>query len=129
MNRYAVLVLRLVVAAVLIPVGYLKLSANELDVALFTQLGMEPHGRIIIGFTEITSALLLLSPQAATGALVALGVMLGAIIAHTTVLGFSITYVPLLALVFLSSAIVLIARRGDLPIIGKSLGGNSRTMP
>ena len=129
MNRYAVLVLRLVVAAVLIPVGYLKLSANEMDVALFTQLGMEPHGRIIIGFTEITAALLLLSPQAATGALIALGVMLGALIAHTTVLGFSITYVPLLALVFLSSAIVLIARRGDLPIIGKSLSGNSRTMP
>lgn len=126
MNRYVLWVLRIIPAAVLIGVGYLKLTGGEVDVRLFTDLGMEPHGRIIIGVVELAAGLLLLSPQAASGALLAVGVMCGAIIAHTTVLGFSITHVPLLALVLACSAAVLFARRRDLPIVGKTLGGEPR---
>ncbi len=126
MNRYALWVLRIIPAAVLITVGYLKLTGGEMDVRLFTELGMEPHGRIIIGVVELTAGLLLLSPQAASGALLAVGVMCGAIIAHATVLGFSMSHIPLLALVLACSAAVLYVRRRDLPIVGKTLGGEPR---
>lgn len=129
MNRYALWAFRLIAAAILIYVGYLKLSMNPHDVEIFTKLEMEPHGRIIIGFIELASGLLLLSPQAALGGLFGVGVMSGAIIAHATVLGFSIPHVPLLALVLASCAVVVIAKRRDLPIIGKSLGGQQRTLP
>ena len=102
---------------------------------LFEMLGMEPHGRIIIGSIELVAALLLVSPQAAIGALLAVGVMLGAIIAHFTVLGMNVggdggLRVMLLTVVFATSASVLIARRRDLPIVGSTLGGDGlQTIP
>lgn len=123
MKRYVEWVLRIIPAAILIPVGYLKLSGNEADVLLFTELGMEPHGRVIIGLIELTAGLLLLSPQAASGGLLAVGVMCGAIIAHVTVIGFEVPHVPLLVAVLLTALAVMIIRRRDLPVIGKTLGG------
>jgi len=125
-NRYVQLASRLLVAAILLPVGYSKLAATGMDVMLFQRLGMEPQGRIIIGILEIVAGLLMLSPQAASGALLAIGIMFGAIIAHTTVLGVDLgdggRHVAMLALVLVSSILVLYARRRDLPIIGKTLG-------
>lgn len=120
-------IFRLTAAGILFPVGYIKLSGG--DVMLFEMLGMEPHGRIIIGSIELVAALLLLSPQAAIGALLAVGVMFGAIIAHFTVLGMNVggdggLRVMLLTVVFATSASVLIARRRDLPIVGSTLGGD-----
>ncbi len=56
---------------------------------LFSQLEMEPVGRILIGLIELLCVLLLLIPHFAIyGAILCLGVMVGAVIAHTTVLGF-----------------------------------------
>ncbi|MBW2380342.1 MAG: DoxX family protein, partial [Deltaproteobacteria bacterium] len=116
--------LRFLVAAILLPVGYSKLAAGGMDVMLFERLGMEPQGRIIIGLLEIIAGLLMLSPQAASGALLAVGIMFGAIIAHATVLGVDVgdggRHVAMLAFVLVSSVLVLYARRRDLPIIGKS---------
>ena len=126
-------IFRLVAAGILLPVGSVKLAGG--DVVLFEMLGMEPHGRIIIGSIEFVAALLLVSPQAATGALLAVGVMLGAIIAHFTVLGMNVggdggLRVMLLTVVFATSASVLIARRRDLPIVGSTLGGDGpKTTP
>ena len=118
-------IFRLVAAGILLPVGSVKLAGG--DVVLFEMLGMEPHGRIIIGSIELVAALLLVSPQAAIGALLAVGVMFGAIIAHFTVLGMNVggdggLRVMLLTVVFATSASVLIARRRDLPIVGSTLG-------
>ena len=120
-------IFRLVAAGILLPVGSVKLAGG--DVVLFEMLGMEPHGRIIIGSIELVAALLLVSPQAAIGALLAVGVMFGAIIAHFTVLGMNVggdggLRVMLLTVVFATSASVLIARRRDLPIVGSTLGGD-----
>lgn len=125
-NRYVLFAIQLIPAAVLIPVGYLKLVANEADVALFTTLEMEPHGRVVIGVVEIMAGLLLLTPQAGIGALLAVGVMLGAIIAHATVLGFDVTHMGMLALVLLSSAFILFARRRELPVVGRSFGPSAK---
>ncbi len=126
-------IFRLVAAGILLPVGSVKLAGG--DVVLFEMLGMEPHGRIIIGSIELVAALLLVSPQAAIGALLAVGVMFGAIIAHFTVLGMNVggdggLRVMLLTVVFATSASVLIARRRDLPIVGSTLGGDGpKTTP
>jgi len=118
--------LRILAAAILLPVGYQKLIGDEMSVMLFDTLGMEPHGRIIIGVVEIIAALLLLSPLAATGALLVVAVMLGAIIAHVTVLGVEVggdggRLLAMLATVFVSGTPVLVALRHQLPIIGHTL--------
>jgi len=91
MNRWILWIFRLIAAGILLPVAVQKLVGAGPSGLIFEALGMEPHGRIIIGLVELTAALLLLSPQAATGALLAIGVMLGAIIAHLTVLGVDAT--------------------------------------
>ena len=82
------------------------------------------------GLLEITAGLLMCSPQAASAALIAVGIMFGAIIAHGTVLGVDVgdggRHVAMLALVLVSSLLVLYAQRRDVPMIGKSLGAGGR---
>lgn len=129
MNKFALWIPRLAAAAILIPVAYGKLTASPSEVALFMSLGMEPQGRIIIGMVELTAGALLLSPQAASGALLAVSVMCGAIIAHVTVLGIDLRHAWLLLTVLLSSLIVLYVNRGDLPIVGRTFGSGSRSVP
>ena len=112
---------RLVAGAIMCAVGYLKLTQNEVDVALFTELGMEPHGRVIIGIIEIAAGLLLMSPQAAAGAMLAISVMCGALIAHVTVLGFEVAHTIMLLAVLISALIVAYYKRADIPFIGNTL--------
>jgi uncharacterized membrane protein YphA (DoxX/SURF4 family) len=57
-------------------------------VYIFTQIGMEPLGRIGIGIMELIAALLILYPKTTPwGALLAAGLMAGAIFFHFTKLG------------------------------------------
>ena len=68
----------------------MKFTGAAGAVALFSDLHTEPGGRILIGVIEVISVALLLSPRlSAWGALLCLGVMTGAVLAHTTVVGFS----------------------------------------
>ena len=134
MNRWVLWIFRLLAAGTLLPVAYNKLSGGEMNRMLFEMLEMEPHGRIVIGLVEFTAALLLLSPQASVGSLLAVGVMLGAIIAHVTVLGVKVggdggLLVMMLGVVLISSAIVLVARRRELPIIGSTFGDGPGNAP
>ena len=69
--------------------GYGKVSGAPADVALFTQLGMEPDGRLTVGVLELISALgLLHSVSAPYAALIGAGVLTGAGLAHMGPLGF-----------------------------------------
>ena len=93
--------------------GYLKLTHAQVEVDLFTELGMEPVGRLLIGGLEIGAVILLLIPQSAVyGALLGVGVMCGAIIAHATKIGFGGPF-PLAILVLLCCVTVLYIRRND----------------
>jgi len=117
---------RLIAAGVMAFVAYLKLTDNPGDVAIFTQLGMEPHGRYLVGVIEGFCALVLISPYAPVGAVLTSGVMLGALIGHATKLGFIVNddggmHVGLLALVLVSSLLVAYRRRRELPLIGDTL--------
>jgi uncharacterized membrane protein YphA (DoxX/SURF4 family) len=107
-------VLRLVAAIILIQTLYFKFSASEESVYIFSTLGIEPWGRIGSGIVELIAAILLLIPRTtAFGALLAIGVMSGAIFSHLfTPLGIEVKADGGLLffyaiLVFVSSAILL----------------------
>jgi uncharacterized membrane protein YphA (DoxX/SURF4 family) len=106
-------VLQLLIIAMLAPAAYHKLTSNADSIELFTMLEMEPTGRYIIGFLEATACILLLIPNSAVyGAILSLGIMIGAVIAHCSKIGFSeILHLTSLALVICSSIIIYLRRK------------------
>ncbi|GMR23461.1 MAG: hypothetical protein BMS9Abin37_1891 [Acidobacteriota bacterium] len=65
-----------------------KFTGTEHALEMFSRLGLGASGRIFIGMIEMLAALLILSPQSTVyGAFLGLGVMIGAIIAHLTMIG------------------------------------------
>ncbi|MEM9694777.1 MAG: DoxX family protein [Myxococcota bacterium] len=116
---------RLVAAVVMAYVGYLKLIDNPADVAIFTQLGMEPYGRYTIGAFEGLCAIVMVSPYAAVGGVMTSAVMVGAILAHVTKLGVVVAgdggkHIVLLVVVMTSALVVAFVRRRELPLIGET---------
>ncbi len=87
-KKIAGLVFRLLAAVILLQTLWFKFSGHPESVTLFTKLGVEPWGRIFTGIVELIAGLLLIiRPTAVLGALVAIGLMLGAIASHFLVLG------------------------------------------
>jgi putative oxidoreductase len=118
-------VAQLVVAGILLQTLYFKFTAAPESVYIFSTLGLEPVGRIGSGIAELIAAVLLLVPAtAALGALLALGVIAGAIGSHLTVLGIEVQgdgglLFGLALVVLVGSALVLWLRRAELPIVGQ----------
>ena len=82
---------RLVAALIMVQTLYFKFSGAEESIYIFTTVGMEPWGRIGIGVLELVASILLLITSVAwLGAGLALGLMLGAIGMHLTILGIEI---------------------------------------
>ncbi|MDF2192049.1 DoxX family protein [Paraflavitalea sp. CAU 1676] len=80
--------LRILAALILLQTLYFKFTAHEQSVKLFTQLGMEPWGRIGTGVLELIASILLLIPRTTVyGAGLGAGLMAGAIFFHLTKLG------------------------------------------
>lgn len=80
--------LRITAAIILLQTLYFKFTAQPESVELFTKLGVEPWGRIGTGVIELIAGVLLLIPTTVfTGALLAAGLMGGAILSHLTVIG------------------------------------------
>lgn len=83
--------LRIVAALIMLQTLYFKFSGAEESVYIFSQLGMEPWGRIGTGILELIASLLILYPGTTFfGSVMAIGLMLGAIVAHLAKLGISI---------------------------------------
>ena len=81
-------VLRILAALIMVQSLFFKFSASEESVYIFTTVGMEPWGRIATGTAELIAAILLLWPKTTVwGAVLAAGVMSGAIFFHLTSLG------------------------------------------
>jgi hypothetical protein len=82
---------QLVAAGILAMAGAAKLAGSADPVALFTLLGAEPWGRLLVGVLELLATALLLWPRTAVlgGSLGGL-LMLGAIGTHLTRIG--VTY-------------------------------------
>jgi len=80
--------LRLVAAVIMLQTLYFKFSAHPESVKLFSELHMEPWGRIGTGVLELIASILILYPRTTGyGALLGLGLMAGAIFFHLTKLG------------------------------------------
>jgi uncharacterized membrane protein YphA (DoxX/SURF4 family) len=106
---------------------FFKFSAAPESVYIFTKVGLEPYGRIGSGIAELIAAVLLLTPRYRwAGALLAIGVMAGAIVSHLTVLGVEVMgdhglLFELALVVFATSAIVLLINRRAIPVLGARL--------
>lgn len=84
----ALWILRILAALILLQSLYFKFTGHEQSVQLFTELGMEPWGRIGTGIVELIASVLILYPRTTGyGALLGLGLMSGAIFFHLTKLG------------------------------------------
>jgi uncharacterized membrane protein YphA (DoxX/SURF4 family) len=118
-------ILQLVAAAILFQTLFFKFTGAEESVYIFTTLGMEPWGRIGSGVAELIACILLLTPRTVPlGAILALGVISGALVSHLTKLGIVVKddgglLFGLAVVVFVASAIVLLIRRGQIPVIGR----------
>ena len=116
---------RIVAAIILLQTLFFKFTAAPESVYIFTRVHAEPWGRIGSGVVELIAAVLMLIPQTIwAGALLALGVMAGAIVSHLTVLGIEVMgdgglLFALALIVFCTSAVALALHRTQIPVIGK----------
>ncbi len=114
---------QLVAAAILLQTLYFKFTGAPESVYIFTTLGLEPWGRIGSGVVELIAAILLLIPATAGfGAVLALGVISGAIMSHLTKLGIAVQgdgglLFGLAITVFVTSLIVGWLRRETIPVV------------
>ena len=118
-------IVRVVAAIILLQTLFFKFSGAEESIYIFTKVGMEPWGRIGSGVAELIASILLLMPRTAwLGALLALGIMAGAIFFHLTTLGIAVMedggYLFGLAIaVSVCSVVTLILHRADIPYLNK----------
>jgi putative oxidoreductase len=120
-------ILRLTAAVILAQTLWFKFTAAPESVYIFNKVGLGAPGRIGSGIAELIAAILLVIPRTAwLGAVLALGVMGGAIMSHLTILGIDVMgdhgeLFGLALTVAICSAIVLFLRRREIPLIGKLL--------
>lgn len=114
---------RLVAAGILLQTLFFKFTGAPESVYIFTKVGIEPWGRYGTGGAELIAAILLISScHAWLGALLAAGLMLGAIGSHLTVLGISVQsdgglLFALALTVLVASGITLVLHRRQIPFI------------
>lgn len=105
---------RLIAALIMLQTLYFKFSAAPESVYIFSTIGMEPWGRVGVGVLELlASVLLVINATAWLGAILALGLMGGAVGMHLTLLGIEINhdggYLFALALIVMICSLVVIA--------------------
>jgi putative oxidoreductase len=114
---------QLLIAAILFQTLFFKFTGAEESKFIFSTLGLEPWGRIGSGIAELIAVILVLVPRTITkGALLSLGVISGAILSHLTKLGIVVQndgglLFALALVVFISSAVVLLLRRHEIPFV------------
>ena len=111
---------RIISALIMLQTLFYKFTGAPESVAIFTELGIEPVGRIGSGVVELVASILILIPSTVwLGSILALGTMGGAIISHIAVLGILRDdggYLFFLAvIVFICSAISFWLSRKSIP--------------
>ena len=116
---------RTVAAVILLQTLFFKFTGAEESVYIFTKVGLEPVGRYASRAVELVAAILLLFQcHAWLGALLASGVMTGAIISHLTVLGVVVKddgglLFGMAITVLVCSLAVLFLHRRQIPIVSR----------
>jgi len=117
---------RIVASVILLQTLFFKFAGSLESVYLFSQLGMESWGRMLIGYLELITVILLLIPGrrwAGTGALMGVVLMTGAIFAHLTTLGIAVqgdggTLFALAVITLVACLCVLACHFLHVPILG-----------
>ena len=110
----------IIAAIIFLQTLFYKFTAAPESVYIFSQLGMEPFGRVGLGVVELIVALLLIWPRTSLiGAILGLGVISGAIFSHLFVLGIEVqddggTLFALAVAVFVLCAISLFLQKDKL---------------
>lgn len=80
--------LRIISAVILFQTLYFKFTGHPESIALFSKLGAEPWGRIGTGILELVAGILIILPRTVwVGALLGLGLIVGAIFSHLLIIG------------------------------------------
>jgi putative oxidoreductase len=125
---------QIIVAVILAQSLFFKFIGAPEAINMFTALGVEPWGRLALGVFELVTVLLLLTPRwAATGALLAIGLMIGAIGSHLLVLGISVqgdggTLFAMAWVVLIVAAVVAWIRRRSIPVLGSLFQTNGESI-
>ena len=117
-------VLRIVVAVILGQTLFFKFTGAAESRYIFETLGAEPWGRLGSGVMELIAVVLILMPRTAgLGAVLALGVISGALLSHLAILGIEVQgdggllfYLALA--VFFCSLVVAWTHRREIPLVG-----------
>ena len=124
-QKIASWIVRLTAAVILLQTLFFKFTGAPESVYIFTKVGMEPWGRYGSGVVELIAAILLLSSRHCwLGAVLALGMMGGAIMSHLTKLGIVVQndgglLFALAIMVAVCSLITLALHRRQIPFIAK----------
>ena len=116
---------RITAAVILLQTLWFKFTGAPESIYIFTKVGLEPWGRYGTGVAELIASILLLIPcRAWAGALLALGVMAGAISSHLTVLGIVVQndgglLFGLAITVAVCSLVTLVLHRRQIPFASK----------
>jgi hypothetical protein len=130
--KVAYQICRCLAAIILVQTLYFKFSGAEESIYIFTKVGAEPFGRIGSGVVELIAAVLLFVPRFIwLGAMLACGVIAGAILSHLTILGIEVKgdgglLFGLASVVFVCSLFVLWVKKADIPILGTMLAPKTR---
>jgi len=82
---------RIMAAIIMLQTLYFKFSGSEESVYIFTTIGMEPWGRIGVGVFELIASILILIPTMVwLGSALTIGLMVGAMGLHITILGIEV---------------------------------------
>ena len=121
-------VLQVAAAVIMGQTLFFKFSGAPEPIYIFTTLGAEPYGRWLAGVSELVAVVLLLWPMmAGVGALLGVGVMSGALLAHLTtklgieVLGDGGLLFSLGVVVWVACAVIVFIRRDQLMAQAKTL--------
>lgn len=115
--------LQTIAALILLQTLFFKFTGAKESIYIFSKIGMEPWGRIGSGVAELIVAVLLLIPRTVPyGAVGAVGMMTGAIVAHLTVLGISVEndgglLFALALIVFSAGAALIVMHRHELSLL------------
>lgn len=127
MNKYFILILKIIAAIIMLQTLFFKFSGAQQSIDLFTKLAGENEAflRVGTGILELIASILLFIPKKTwLGAVLVLGLMGGAVMAHLTKLGINHNNdngVLFFAAVFvlITSVLVLWNERKNIPIIGE----------
>src|SRR5258706_1796354 len=116
---------RIAAAVILAQTLFFKFTGAEESIYIFTKVGLEPWGRYGSGAAELIATILLLTSRFAwAGALLALGVISGALVSHLTVLGIVVKddgglLFGLAITVFVTCAVTAFLHRRKIPVLSQ----------